>query len=455
MASGGTNHVKDLQDELTCPICLDNFTDPVSIQCGHNFCRACISQTWKGIRNNFLCPQCRKVSRWKFLRPNRVVESVVEISARLIAGSKENQKKCKKHQEPLKLYCKTDAKEICMVCRESAYHRSHTVVPVEETTEEFEGEVQDHLQALRKKLAEVGQLKAEEDKTALQLQAEVLQKRKLMTASFEGLRQLLIDEETSFNHRLENLEMRIKQRRDESVSRLNEQLSSLQKVIGELEKNVPVSKSQTSQDQKALVNGHSLEVSHTKPGIHRRTGNRSLDYFMSFHVLLFLDLKTANPNLFVTFDRKCVKYHEEPRNLTSCPERFDAKPCVLATTGFRVGKHYWEVDVGGGIYWTIGIAKQSVCRKDVFRIKPANGIWAIGLLGMFTDRYYAFTNPDTLLNPKGQPERVGVFLNCDEGFLSFYNSLTLEHLFTFNFQEPEKVFPFFCVGALGTELRLY
>ncbi|KAG8585419.1 hypothetical protein GDO81_005020 [Engystomops pustulosus] len=249
------------------------------------------------------------------------------------------------------------------------------------------------------------------------LKVEVLNKRKMVTAGFESLRQLLADEETNINHRLENIERVIKQRRNESVSRLDEKITSLQKVITDLEKNVTISSSQIFS--------------------------------------LSLDLKTVNKNLLVTGNQKCVKYQEEPLRLAPCLERFDSKPCVLATTGFRLGKYYWEVEVGGGIYWTIGIARQSVRRKGMFRIEPQRGIWAIGLLGMYSDRYYAFTSPDTLLNPKEQPERVGVYLNCDEGSVSFYNALSQEHLFTFNFLKvPEKLYPFFCVGALGTELKL-
>uniref|UniRef100_A0A674JGQ8 RING-type domain-containing protein n=1 Tax=Terrapene triunguis TaxID=2587831 RepID=A0A674JGQ8_9SAUR len=49
---------KTLQDELTCPICLDYFKDPVSLDCDHNFCRACITQCWGGIPVS--CPQCRE-----------------------------------------------------------------------------------------------------------------------------------------------------------------------------------------------------------------------------------------------------------------------------------------------------------------------------------------------------------------------------------------------------------
>ncbi|KAM4045088.1 E3 ubiquitin-protein ligase TRIM39-like isoform 2-T2 [Anomaloglossus baeobatrachus] len=458
MASAPINHVKQLQDELICPVCLENFTDPVSIQCGHNFCRACINQTWRGIHNNFTCPQCRKVSKWKFLRPNRVVESVVEISAHLTAAKGRDDKMlCDKHREPLKLYCKTDKEEICIVCRESVFHRSHAVIPIEETTEEFKGEVQDHLQALRKELANIMQLKTGEEERAVELQAEVFQKRKMVKSGFESLRQLLADEEIIINHRLENLENAIKQRRNECVSRLNEQLLSLQKGINELEKSFPsLKRAHICQDQETSVERHCPQDPLIKQSIPKQVASgTSVNFFQSFSVPLHLDMKTVNPNLLITCSRKCVKYQEDPLKLDPCPERFDSKPCVLATTGFRLGKYYWEVEVGGGIYWTIGIAKQSVCRKGMFRIEPGRGIWAIGLLGMYTDKYYAFTNPDTLLNPKEQPERIGVYLNQDEGFVSFYNAVSLEHIFTFRtLPKSEKIFPFFCVGALGTEIKL-
>ncbi|CAI9578967.1 unnamed protein product [Staurois parvus] len=139
MALANSNPVKDLQDEVTCAICLDHYKDPVSIECGHCFCRACIVQTWRGLRTNFPCPQCRKTSKWKFLRPNRPLENVVEISNRLLFTKEQEEciKQCKKHQEPLKFYCQIDEEEICVVCRESVDHRSHVVLPVEETTTEF------------------------------------------------------------------------------------------------------------------------------------------------------------------------------------------------------------------------------------------------------------------------------------------------------------------------------
>nr|XP_060615297.1 E3 ubiquitin-protein ligase TRIM41-like [Anolis sagrei ordinatus] len=43
---GPLNPVTNLHEEAVCAICLDYFIDPVSIGCGHNFCRVCITQLW-------------------------------------------------------------------------------------------------------------------------------------------------------------------------------------------------------------------------------------------------------------------------------------------------------------------------------------------------------------------------------------------------------------------------
>ncbi|XP_075769697.1 E3 ubiquitin-protein ligase TRIM41 [Pelodiscus sinensis] len=48
MPCGQPSAVETLQEEAVCAICLDYFTDPVSIGCGHNFCRVCITQLWGG-----------------------------------------------------------------------------------------------------------------------------------------------------------------------------------------------------------------------------------------------------------------------------------------------------------------------------------------------------------------------------------------------------------------------
>ncbi|KAM8977560.1 LOW QUALITY PROTEIN: E3 ubiquitin-protein ligase TRIM39-like [Pelodytes ibericus] len=553
MAVANPNPITDLQEELTCPICLDHFKDPVSIECGHSFCRHCILRTWRGIHSNFSCPQCRKTSKWKFLRPNRLVENVVEIANRLLAAkiNEVDVKTCKKHQEPLKLYCQEDAQEICLVCRESVFHKTHAVIPLEELTREFKGLLKDQLQTLKKEVAEILQRKSEENGKSQKLECEVVLKRKMMASEFENLRLLLADHERDLNDRWENIEKIIKQTRTENITKLNVKISALQKRIADIEKNGAPSVCQHP-ELKTTVNRNTRETQCFEAGTYNpyglttstweylkmftvsrgdlrklfkdlqsmvreemaviRTQLRSLgiryrwalpttltvtrndkqlsvddpasipEFLKDLSIVLLplsirrynttrssrytyhlkdlcvclnslsdcfpatFDQRTANPNLFVSSNRKLVRYEEHPRSVLPCPDRFDMKPCVLGITGYKNGKRYWEVEVGGGIYWSVGVAKQSVCRKGAFKIEPNCGIWAIGLLGMYTDRYYAFTNPDILLHPKEHPIRVGVFLDCDEQGLSFYNAETMEHLHTFtHVHSVDKIYPFFCV----------
>uniref|UniRef100_A0A452GFM4 RING-type domain-containing protein n=1 Tax=Gopherus agassizii TaxID=38772 RepID=A0A452GFM4_9SAUR len=68
-----------IPNEATCSICLDYFEDPVSIRCGHNFCRACISQYWRKSDTNFSCPQCRKIVQHRNFKPNRVLANVRQL----------------------------------------------------------------------------------------------------------------------------------------------------------------------------------------------------------------------------------------------------------------------------------------------------------------------------------------------------------------------------------------
>ena len=53
-AAAGSSKPKDNE----CPICMDDFTDPKSLPCGHKFCKDCIDQVVKTAKSH-LCPTCR------------------------------------------------------------------------------------------------------------------------------------------------------------------------------------------------------------------------------------------------------------------------------------------------------------------------------------------------------------------------------------------------------------
>lgn len=131
-----------LQDEALCSIRLEIFQDPVSIHCGHSFCRACITQNWEGLTTNFSCPQCREAVPQQSFRPNWELANIIEVAKSLnlrpVREVDGGENLCKEHQEALKLFCKDEEKLICLVCDRSKVHCNHSVVPVDEAAQEYE-----------------------------------------------------------------------------------------------------------------------------------------------------------------------------------------------------------------------------------------------------------------------------------------------------------------------------
>ncbi|XP_036436004.1 tripartite motif-containing protein 16-like isoform X2 [Colossoma macropomum] len=193
MASISVEH-----DQFGCPVCLDLLEDPVTINCGHSFCKVCINGCWDqdDQRGVYSCPQCREtftprpvLSRNNMLA--EVVEKLKETELRaaspapryagpgdvecdfctgrklqaikscltclasfcethlkphcevpalkkhkLVKASSQLQEKiCSQHDEAVKFYCRTDQSCICYLCTMEE-HRGHDTVPaVTERTE--------------------------------------------------------------------------------------------------------------------------------------------------------------------------------------------------------------------------------------------------------------------------------------------------------------------------------
>ncbi|XP_070594051.1 E3 ubiquitin-protein ligase TRIM7 isoform X2 [Erythrolamprus reginae] len=228
----------NLQDEATCSVCLEYFKDPVSIQCGHNFCRACIAKSWKTLEANFPCPQCREVFKEKSFRPNRQLANMSEIISQFILhGGKglEEDKICEKHREALKLYCKDDQKTICVVCDRSRDHRPHAVVPVEEAAQEYKEQIQTRLDFLKKERQELLEFKTQDDKKSQELLRTIETERQKVLSEFEGLRQFCHDQEQVLLGQLDKMEKTVVKRQNENITELSKEISLLNKFIADLE----------------------------------------------------------------------------------------------------------------------------------------------------------------------------------------------------------------------------
>ncbi|XP_034644991.1 zinc finger protein RFP-like [Trachemys scripta elegans] len=484
-AMAAVNPAKTLQDELTCSICLDYFKDPVSLDCDHNFCRACITQCWGGFDTDISCPQCREIFPQRNLRLNRQLRNVVEAARelRLQTGREpEPERLCEKHKEPLKLFCKEDEIPICLVCARSKQHRDHTVIPAEEDAEEFKEKVQAHLKMLREEREKLLGCKVSREKRSQEYLRNTQTERQKIVSEFQQLRQFLKEQERLLLAQLENLDKKIVKIQNESVSKVSAEISRLSELISKLEGKCQKPVSELLQDVRSTLS-RSVKGKFQQPqgfcpklelrlsdfsqktvalmetlkkfkdtlpsALETKTGG-SLGTFRQANVTL--DPDTAHPQLILSEDRKSVRRRETQQHLPNNPERFDFWACVLGCEGFTSGRHCWEVEVGRGESWAVGVARESVGRKGRISHSPEGGIWAVE---QWLGQVRALTTSMTLLPLSRVPSRIRVCLDCDWGQVTFIDAGDEAPIFTFppGSVPGERIRPWFWVW-MGSRLRL-
>ncbi|XP_040289990.1 E3 ubiquitin/ISG15 ligase TRIM25-like [Bufo bufo] len=197
----------DLRDELNCSICLSLYTDPVSLRCGHNFCRSCIvsvldAQEAGGV---YSCPDCRaEYPERPALEKNRKLSNIVErflstqpdmektrtfcsyctkspVPAVKSCLQCENSlcddhltvhnqtmdhvlseptssfgnKKCSIHKKVLEYYCPEDDTCLCVSCCLVGTHRGHQVELLDEPSEKKKNKLKKYLDEVNPQRAEI------------------------------------------------------------------------------------------------------------------------------------------------------------------------------------------------------------------------------------------------------------------------------------------------------------
>nr|XP_006110457.2 tripartite motif-containing protein 10-like [Pelodiscus sinensis] len=236
MAAAKAGHT--LLSELTCSVCLDSFKDPVCLDCGHNFCQACLTQWWQGLSTNFSCPECRETFSQRNFKLNRQLRNIVEASRPLTMEPKQEPEVetiCEKHNEALKIYCQKDQIPICLVCHLSRDHRDHTVVLIEEAAETYKDRMQSSLKILKKERDRIQSFKLSGEKKSQELLKQLETEKQKIVSEFEQLSKFLKGQERLLLAQLEKLKKEIEKRRDEYVAKLHEELSSFSSLISEME----------------------------------------------------------------------------------------------------------------------------------------------------------------------------------------------------------------------------
>ncbi|XP_026518043.1 E3 ubiquitin-protein ligase TRIM21-like [Terrapene carolina triunguis] len=384
-------------DDTFCYICQDHLTDPVTIECGHNFCQGCISQRCEGVETA-ACPQCGETFQKKAFRPNTLLGSIIQSIKQW--GLKPGQRGregnvCEEHGKELTWFCKKDVKALCEDCKGSPAHSSHTVIPM-------------------------GKAAHESKSTTIPVDLLPRPEPSNPVAPLPWLEPSNPAAPLPWPER--RLE-RCKSRGHDSPVRALAGAPGAARLLFRSE-NVNVQEQEAISTQLQELRGW------------RRAQIYAVD--------VTLDPDTANPWLVLSEDRKRVRFGDTQQDLPNNPERFDTYPEVLGAEGFTGGRRYWEVEVGDKTRWTLGVCRESVNRKGESSYSPGNGFWAMWLR---KGEYKAFTSPPTLLPVSVRPSRVGIFLDYEAGEVSFYNVTDRSHLFTFTNTFSGTLRPFFCPGV--------
>ncbi|XP_041651059.1 E3 ubiquitin-protein ligase TRIM21-like [Cheilinus undulatus] len=517
------------EDQFLCSICLDVFTDPVTIPCGHNFCQNCITEHWDS-NVQYQCPNCKDMFSTRpqlkintFIKEmsaqfrqsaqqkpssssERRVSKPGEVPCDVCTGTKLKALKsclvcltsycethlephltksglkrhqlmdpvetledrmCEKHDKLLELFCKNDQRCVCVMCTYTD-HKTHDVVPLEE---ECEG-----------KKAELGKTETEIQQMIQKRQVKIEELKHSVELSDENADREIAEGVGVFSALKESVERRqaelinsIKEKQRETEKQAEGFIRELEQEISELEKRrAEVEQLSRSEDHLQLLqNSTSLNAAPptkdwTEVRVHppsyegtvvravkqleetiseqmKKLIEAELKRVQQYEVDVTLDPDTESPWLILSDDGKQVLHSDVKKNLSDNPKRFDWCSNVFSKQSFSSGRFYYEVQVKGKNCWDLGVTRESINRKGVFTLAPQKGYWTTVLRN--GNEYKACAGPDVRLSLKSGPEKVGVFVDYEEGLVSFYDVDAAALIYSFTgCSFTEKIYPYFSPG---------
>ncbi|XP_051735982.1 E3 ubiquitin-protein ligase TRIM39-like [Ctenopharyngodon idella] len=368
---------------------------------------------------------------------------------------------CQKHERPLEMFCRDDQTCVCMFCAEGE-HRTHNTVHIEEESREkklvqTQTDVHQMIQDRMKKIQEI--------KHSVELRKRNTDKEK--SSSVE----LFTDLIRSFKRCQSELLKKMEEQQKEAEKQAEDLIKELQQEITELKKRNteleqlshtddhlhviqmcsslyirPHNKNWTEIRIDSGVNVNSLyralaQLKKTQETLKEKLSETGLKFVQKYAVDLSLDPDTANPYLILSDDGKQVGEGDIEQDVPENPKRFD-DICVLSKQGFSSGRFYYEVQVKGQNEWALGVIKESINRKEDIIPIPENGVWILSLVD--ENQYAVSDNPLVMFPHRETHEKVGVFVDYEEGLVSFYDVDSRSHIYSFTGQTfTEKLYPYF------------
>uniref|UniRef100_A0A8D3E8A1 Si:dkey-29p10.4 n=1 Tax=Scophthalmus maximus TaxID=52904 RepID=A0A8D3E8A1_SCOMX len=349
--------------------------------------------------------------------------------------------RCQEHQEINRIYCRQCAVCVCTVCTVIGSHRDHVCIGIREAERELRVVLSEAREGVQQQYGAIREALEQEEQSALRC---VMKEEGRVLGGLEEklghLRSSLLSVQQGL-HTLEGLaDTRGDKRIQEQAfimeySKTSQMVSNMGSRVEQFEAPEEVDRARLKCLQRwteKRLEAVTLTVSGKDRDLYR----------LLYGTSPLLDADTAHSKLQLSENNRKVTYSEAQQFYPEHEERFSSFPQVLASSSLERGRWYWEanVSVDEG-RWKVGLCEAQIERKgqrDNSRLGFNSHSWC---LSCDRRKVEVLHNKVSLPVDVDRLQRVGVFLDFDEGILSFFNatpggSLTLIHSYKHRFTDP-------------------
>ncbi|XP_059896978.1 E3 ubiquitin-protein ligase TRIM39-like [Gadus macrocephalus] len=423
-------------------------------------CDVCTGTQLKAVKSCLMCltsycqTHLEPHHRVAGLKKHRLVEPMDRLDDRM----------CKKHDRLLELFCKTEQVCVCQFCTETD-HKSHPVIPLKEEYEvktaqlgKIQAEVKQMIQERQKNIQDikdtVKRSKADADREIADGVQVLTALMRCIEKCQDDLNQMVKEKLKSTEKQAEDLIKELEQEIEDLTNRSSEvkRLSHTKDHLHFLQafrslKDPPPTRDWTTVEVRPPSYVGTLrrsldQLEETLNMEMKKLRDAELKRVQQYEVDVTLDPDTTHPELILSEDGKQVHDGGVVKELPDNPKRFTWYRFVLTRQSFSSGRFYFEVQVKDKTGWFVGVARESIDRKDKANWTPEEGYWTL----LYFQNGLVFRDDSHVRLPlRAELQKVGVFVDYDEGLVSFYDVEARVHLCSATgctFSEP--LFPILC-----------
>ncbi|XP_041638747.1 tripartite motif-containing protein 16-like [Cheilinus undulatus] len=529
------------RETFSCPVCLDLLKDPVTIPCGHNYCMNCIKSHWdnEDEKGTYSCPQCRETIKPRpILVKNTMLAVLVEelkksglqaappdhfyagpedvacdvctgrkLKAcrsclvclasycekhlqlhsdldpfkkhKLVEPSKKLQENvCSRHDEVMKMFCRTDQQSICYLCSVDE-HKGHNTVSAAAERSERQKELEVSRQSFQQRIKD-------REKYVKQLQQEVEAINRSADEAVEDSEKTFTELINLIEKRSSKVKQQVRSQQGMEVIRVKKLQETVEQEITELKrKDAELEKLSRTEDHtqflhnytslsrpsestnSSSINAHPVKdfkdilaaVSEVRDKLQALLSEKRTNIsqkvtkadvlvslpepqtraeFLKYACDITLDPNTANVQLLLSEGNRRATLTKQRLSYPSHQDRFTDCWQALSREGLT-GRCYWEVTWRGrGV--CVAVAYKNISRTGSWNkcgFGQNDTSWALDCYNNNTNFWYNKVKTPVSVYPLCS--RIGVYLDHSAGVLSFYgisSTMTLIHRFQTTFNQP-------------------